>query len=134
MDRAAELLVGTHDFSAFRAAECQAASPVRELQELSVRRFGRWLRIRATANAFLHHMVRNLAGTLVYVGLGRQPRAWVAEVLASRDRSRAAPTLGPEGLYLARVEYDPRFELPPPGSEAPHWFDANPDQDLWTDA
>jgi len=134
MERAAGLLVGTHDFSAFRAAECQAASPVRDLQALSVRRSGRWLRVRATANAFLHHMVRNLAGTLVYVGLGRRPFEWAAEVLASRDRSRAAPTLGPEGLYLARVEYDPRFELPSPGSETPHWFDANPDQDLWTDA
>jgi tRNA pseudouridine38-40 synthase len=134
MERAAAQLVGTHDFSAFRAAECQAASPVRELRELTVRRFGRWLRIRATANAFLHHMVRNLAGTLLYVGLGRQPPTWAADVLASRDRSRAAPTLGPEGLYLARVEYDPRFDLPPPGIETPHWFDANTDQDLWTDA
>jgi len=134
MERAAAVLVGTHDFSAFRSAECQAASPVRDLHELSVRRFGRWLRIRATANAFLHHMVRNLAGTLVDVGLGRHPHHWVADVLASRNRGLAAPTLGSEGLYLARVEYDPRFDLPTPGSAAPHWIDANTDQDLWTDA
>lgn len=73
MQAAADLLVGKHDFTSFRAAECQAASPVRELRELSVARFGRLIRVRAGANAFLHHMVRNLVGTLVYVGLGRQP-------------------------------------------------------------
>ena len=89
--------------------------------------------LRATANAFLHHMVRNIAGTLVAVGLGRQPVAWVAEVLAARDRTRAAPTLGAAGLYLSRVEYDARFDLPAPDGSTPHWFDAHADQDLWTD-
>ncbi len=133
MQRAAELLVGTHDFTSFRSAECQAASPIRELYELQVRRRGRWLHVRATANAFLHHMVRNIAGTLVAVGLGRQPVEWVGEVLAARDRTQAAPTLGAAGLYLSRVEYDARFDLPAPDVSTPHWFDANADQDLWTD-
>jgi tRNA pseudouridine38-40 synthase len=91
------------------------------------------LHLRATANAFLHHMVRNIAGTLVAVGLGRQPPTWVGEVLAARDRSQAAPTLGAAGLYLSRVEYDARFDLPAPDGSAPHWFDAHADQDLWTD-
>lgn len=134
MQRAADHLVGTHDFSSFRAAECQAASPVRELHELSVRRFGRWIRVSMTANAFLHHMVRNIVGALVYVGTGRQQPEWIIELLAARDRTRAAPTLAAEGLYLARVEYDVRFDLPSPGASVPHWLNANTDQDLRPDA
>ena len=77
MEAAARFLIGSHDFTSFRSAECQAASPVRNLQRLEVRRFGRWIRVRATANAFLHHMVRNLAGALVAVGIGRYPAEWV---------------------------------------------------------
>ena len=134
MQRAAALLVGTHDFTSFRSAECQAASPVRELQCLEVRRFGRWLRLAATANAFLHHMMRNMAGTLVAVGSGQRQPQWAGEVLAARDRSLAAATLAADGLYLARVEYDARFELPAPGVHAPHWIDADTDQDLRADA
>lgn len=134
MQRAAALLVGTHDFTSFRAAECQAASPVRELHELAVRRFGQGLRVCATANAFLHHMVRNIVGALVYVGMGRHSPEWIAGVLAARDRSCAAPTLGPEGLYLARVEYDARFDLPSPGTVVPPWLNANTNQDLRPDA
>jgi tRNA pseudouridine38-40 synthase len=134
MQRAAALLVGTHDFSSFRSAQCQAASPVRHLQQLDVRRYGRWIRIRATANAFLHHMVRNIAGVLVAVGMGRQAPEWAREVLLARDRSLAAPTLGAAGLYLARVEYDARFELPAPDKVHPHRFDAYANQDLWPDA
>jgi tRNA pseudouridine38-40 synthase len=134
MQAAAMRLVGRHDFSSFRSAECQAASPVRELIELSVERRGRLIRVRAVANAFLHHMVRNLVGTLVYVGLGRQPVEWVSEVLAARDRARAAPTFAAAGLYLARVEYDQAFQLPAPAALAPVWLNAYPDQDLWPDA
>jgi tRNA pseudouridine38-40 synthase len=134
MQQAATLLVGRHDFTSFRSAECQAASPVRELFQLEVQRFDRWIRLRAGANAFLHHMVRNLAGTLVDIGLGRQPPVWAGEVLAARDRSRAAPTLAADGLYLARVEYDERLRLPAPGTTAPFVFDADPDQDLRPDA
>ncbi|MFN7572015.1 MAG: tRNA pseudouridine(38-40) synthase TruA [Betaproteobacteria bacterium] len=112
MQSAADLLLGTHDFTSFRAAECQAASPVRELRELTVTRYGRLVRVRAVANAFLQHMVRNLVGTLVYVGLGRQPPGWAREVLEARDRSVAAPTFAAAGLYLTRVDYDPALALP----------------------
>lgn len=112
MQQAAALLVGEHDFSAFRSSECQAASPVRDLRELRIERFGRCIRFRLVANAFLHHMVRNLVGTLVYVGLGRQPAAWAEDVLRGRDRSAAAPTFAAAGLYLTGVEYDPVFGLP----------------------
>ena len=117
MREAAAMLVGRRDFSAFRSAECQAASPVRELRELSIERFGNLLRFRLLANAFLHHMVRNLVGTLVYVGLGRQPPQWVTGVLDGRDRSAAAPTFAAAGLYLTGVEYDPAFGLPAPPDE-----------------
>ena len=134
MQRAAAQLLGAHDFSSFRSAECQAASPIRELQRLDVQRLGRWVAVRATANAFLHHMVRNVVGSLVAVGTGRQPVEWLGEVLAARDRSLAAATLGAEGLYLARVEYDERFELPAPDGAAPNRFDAYANKDLWPDA
>jgi tRNA pseudouridine38-40 synthase len=114
MRRAAAALVGRHDFSAFRSAECQAASPVRELSELSIARFGALLRFRLVANAFLHHMVRNIVGMLVYVGLGRQPPDWAAQLLEGRDRTAAAPTFAADGLYLSGVEYDAAFGLPAP--------------------
>jgi len=133
MQAAAALLVGRHDFTSFRSAECQAASPVRELEHLSVVRFGDLIRVRARANAFLHHMVRNIVGVLVYVGVGRQRPDWAAEVLAARSRAAAAPTFAAAGLYLARVEYDPAFQLPAPSEPAPAWLHAHPDQDLWPD-
>jgi len=119
MAAAALSLVGRHDFSAFRAAECQAASPVREVSRFDVTRHGRLIRVRIEANAFLHHMVRNLVGLLVYIGLGRQPVGWAHEVLALRDRSRAAPTFSPAGLYLSAVQYDPGFGLPEPTDWTP---------------
>jgi len=112
MRRTALSLVGRHDFSAFRSSECQAASPVRELRELSICQIGRVIRFRFVANAFLHHMVRNIVGALVFVGLGRQPTGWVADVLNGRDRRAAAPTFSAAGLYLTGVEYDPHFGLP----------------------
>jgi tRNA pseudouridine38-40 synthase len=116
MQAAACLLEGTHDFSAFRAAECQAASPVRTLETCRVEQRGRLIRFEVRANAFLHHMVRNLVGSLVYVGLGRRAPAWIAEVLAARDRSLAAPTFSAAGLYLSAVEYDAALALPPGGA------------------
>lgn len=119
MRAAAVHLIGTHDFTSFRAAECQAASPFRELRELRVDRFGRLLRLRFVANAFLHHMVRNLVGTLVYVGLGRQPPDWVREVVRARDRDAAAPTFAAAGLYLTHVQYDPLLALPAPVDTIP---------------
>ncbi len=112
MGEAARSLLGEHDFSAFRAAECQARTPVRRLHELAVERQGDWIVIRATANAFLHHMVRNMAGLLISVGRGEADSSWAREVLESRDRTRGAPTAPPDGLYLWRVRYSPDFALP----------------------
>lgn len=112
MQAASRALMGEHDFSAFRAAECQARSPVRTLAELCVRREGDLVSMDFRANAFLHHMVRNIVGALVYVGAGRKPVEWVAELLASRDRRRGAPTFAPDGLYLTGVEYSPDTGLP----------------------
>ena len=111
---AAALLEGEHDFSAFRAAECQAKSPVRRLERLTVSRQGEWLIIEATANAFLHHMVRNIAGLLIAIGKGDRPAHWATEVLAGRDRRRSAPTAPAAGLYLWSVRYPEAFALPQP--------------------
>lgn len=112
MQAAARELIGEHDFSAFRSAECQARSPVRQLLTATVERRGEHVLFELTANAFLHHMVRNVVGCLVHVGKGAAPPDWLAEVLAGRDRSRAAATFGPEGLYLTRVSYPERWNLP----------------------
>ncbi len=114
MNRAAAYLLGTHDFSAFRAAECQARTPIRDLREAVVTRDGEMLTFQFRANAFLHHQVRNMVGGLIRVGLGRSSPEWLAEVLEGRDRSRAAATFAPDGLYLAGVRYDPCFDLPTP--------------------
>jgi tRNA pseudouridine38-40 synthase len=112
MQEAAQTLIGTHDFSAFRSAECQARSPVRRLEQLVVERTGAWVQVRATANAFLHHMVRNLVGLLVAVGEGKEQPAWAREVLESRDRTRCAATAPAQGLYLWSVGYPRAFGLP----------------------
>ncbi len=113
MHAAAAILVGTHDFTSFRSAQCQAATAVRTLTRCEVLcAAANLVCVRASANAFLHHMVRNLVGALVEVGTGRQPVAWMAQVLAARDRTRAAPTIAADGLYLSAVEYDPVFGLP----------------------
>jgi len=111
MREAASALVGTHDFTSFRSSQCQAASPVRTMHSLRIHEHGRFLLFSLHANAFLHHMVRNLVGGLVYVGLGRQPASWMAELLAARNRSLGAPTYAPDGLYLTGVDY-PGFLLP----------------------
>jgi len=113
MRTAARCLLGEHDFSAFRSAECQAKTPVRVLERLTIEQRGDYIVFELTANAFLHHMVRNLVGALVHVGKGAQPPEWLGDVLAGRDRSRAAPTFGPDGLYLTAVEYPERWKLPP---------------------
>jgi tRNA pseudouridine38-40 synthase len=113
MRAGAELLEGMHDFSAFRAAECQAKSPVKSLAAIEIGAQRSMYRFDLSADAFLHHMVRNIVGSLVYVGAGRQAPAWIGELLAGRDRSRAAPTFGPDGLYLCGADYDARFGLPP---------------------
>jgi tRNA pseudouridine38-40 synthase len=111
MIEAAHHLIGLHDFSAFRAAECQAKSAVRNLIQLDVQRHGEFVLLEVTANAFLHHMVRNIAGMLIHVGRGEAPPVVAAELLAGRDR-RAAPATAPAaGLYLWRAHYPEVFGL-----------------------
>lgn len=112
MREAAASLLGEHDFSSFRAAECQAKSPIKTMHEFSIERERDLVVFSCRANAFLHHMVRNLVGALMYVGMGRQPADWLAALLAARDRRLGAPTFAPEGLYLSGVEYDPHWEIP----------------------
>jgi tRNA pseudouridine38-40 synthase len=112
MQIAAQHLLGEHDFSAFRAAECQAKSPVKHLQQLDIRRQGEMLVFDVSADAFLHHMVRNIVGCLVYVGKGKHPPDWLAEVLSGRERSFAAPTFAPDGLYLRGIKYEAKWGLP----------------------
>jgi tRNA pseudouridine38-40 synthase len=112
MQAGAHGLLGTHDFSAFRAAECQAKTPVRTVREVRVARAGAYLVIDIAADAFLHHMVRNVIGALVHVGKGAARPDWIAELLTSCDRTRAAPTFSPRGLYLAAIDYPASYDLP----------------------
>ncbi|MES2353707.1 MAG: tRNA pseudouridine(38-40) synthase TruA [Pseudomonadota bacterium] len=112
MALAAESLLGEHDFSSFRAAECQAKSPIKLMHQANVFRQGQFVIFDFTANAFLHHMIRNVVGCLVYIGAGRQPVTWISQLLDARDRKSAAPTFSPDGLYLTGVRYDARFGLP----------------------
>jgi tRNA pseudouridine38-40 synthase len=105
MHAAAQALLGKHDFSAFRAAACQSNTPVRVLTSISVTRHDDLIHIDCTANAFLHHMVRNVVGSLVRVGLGEESVSWLAEVLSARDRTRAGITAPAAGLVLNQVEY-----------------------------
>lgn len=109
---AADHLVGTHDFTSFRSSECQARGPVRTLSRLEITDTGGMFRFDFVADAFLHHMVRNVVGALLLVGRRRKPAEWIGQVLAARDRTVAARTFSPAGLYLAGVEYDPGFALP----------------------
>jgi len=120
MRTAAAYLVGEHDFSAFRSSECQAKTPVRTVTALEIERRGARIDFVVCANAFLHHMVRNLVGALVYVGKGKHPPAWLHELLAARDRRRAAPTFGAEGLYLETIDYEARWGLPQTRPDAEH--------------
>jgi tRNA pseudouridine38-40 synthase len=135
MQAGAAMLIGPHDFSSFRAAECQAKTPVRAIQALTVEARSPYVHITVRADAFLHHMVRNIVGALVYVGKGAHSPAWLAALLALRDRRHAPPTFSAAGLYLTDIEYDAVFELPPSSNESP-WFErpltihANAHQDL----
>ena len=121
MRAAAALLTGEHDFSAFRSAECQAKSPVRDLRRIEITRSGDYIVFELTANAFLHHMVRNIVGSLAYVGKGKYAPEWIAQVLVSRDRALAAPTFDAAGLYLVHVSYDAKWGLPQRARRT--WFD-----------
>jgi tRNA pseudouridine38-40 synthase len=112
MQHGADWLIGEHDFSAFRSSECQARSPVRRLNSLRVSRNGDWVAIELTANAFLHHMARNIVGLLLAIGQQRVPPEGARAQLESRLRVLGAATAAAQGLYLWRVEYSPQFGLP----------------------
>jgi len=112
MQQAAQWLLGEHDFSSFRASACQALSPVKNLLRVDISRRGAYWRFEFEANAFLHHMIRNLMGCLLAIGDGRHPPEWIKEVLAARDRDAASPTFSPDGLYFLGPRYDARWGLP----------------------
>ncbi len=112
MHSAGQALIGQHDFSAFRAAGCQARHPIREIRELVVQRHGDGVVLEVEANAFLHHMVRNIAGVLLAIGVGDQPVEWAKKVLEQCDRTQAGVTAPADGLYLLAVRYPERFGLP----------------------
>jgi tRNA pseudouridine38-40 synthase len=112
MREAAALLVGQHDFSSFRAAGCQARTPVKTIAGVEISRHGAYWRFQFEADAFLHHMIRNIMGCLLVVGQGQKPAQWMGQVLAARDRDAAAPTFSPDGLYFLGPCYDPSWNLP----------------------
>ncbi len=112
MVQAAQTLVGEHDFSSFRAAQCQAHSPIKRLMRAEVTRRGAYWRFEFEASAFLHHMIRNIMGCLIAIGNGSRPPEWMTEVLLARSRDVAAPTFSPDGLYFLGPVYDPAWGLP----------------------
>lgn len=121
MQQAAALLLGRHDFNAYRASGCQAKSSVREVYRLDVVRRGQWVLIEVEADAFLRHMVRNLAGVLMAIGAGEQRPEWAQAVLRSRDRTAGGVTATAAGLYLVAVAYPERYQLPAPATSLPFW-------------
>lgn len=112
MQQAVRHLLGEHDFSSFRASACQALSPVKNLQRIDITRRGAYWRFEFEANAFLHHMIRNIMGCLVTVGQGKYPPEWMNQVLAARNRDVAAPTFSPDGLYFLGPRYEAHWGLP----------------------
>ncbi|MBP6853308.1 MAG: tRNA pseudouridine(38-40) synthase TruA [Rhodoferax sp.] len=112
MQASSRHLIGEHDFSSFRAAACQALSPVKNLMRLDIARRGAFWRFEFEANAFLHHMVRNIMGCLITIGQGKQSPDWMAQVLHARSRAVAAPTFAPDGLYFLGPRYAPHWGLP----------------------
>jgi len=121
MRTAAAHLLGEHDFSSFRAAECQARTPMRNMHEIAVERTGERIVLTVCANAFLHHMVRNIAGVLIAIGSGERPTDWTATVLDARDRTKGGVTAPPGGLYLAGIRYTPSLGLPTETTWEPTW-------------
>lgn len=112
MQQAAAYLVGEHDFTSFRASACQALSPIKQLMRIDIQRRGAYWRFEFEANAFLHHMIRNIMGCLLAVGQGKQPPQWVLDVLAAKSRDAAAPTFSPDGLYFLGPRYAAHWGLP----------------------
>lgn len=121
MQRAAQAFIGEHDFTAFRSSRCQSKTSVRFMRSINLFRAGDFVVMDICANAFLHHMVRNIIGALAEVGLGEQPESWIAEVLAGRDRTKAGLNAPPGGLYFVGPEYPAEFGLPAPPKP---WFPA----------
>lgn len=111
---AAQHLIGEHDFSSFRSSECQSKTPVRQLYACTIIDLQPFVYFKVSANAFLHHMVRNIVGSLLHIGQGRQPGDWIKTVLSGKNRDLAAPTFAPDGLYLVRVHYPEEFAIPGP--------------------
>ncbi|QWE21735.1 tRNA pseudouridine(38-40) synthase TruA [Polynucleobacter sp. AP-Jannik-300A-C4] len=114
MKLACECLIGEHDFTSFRSSECQSKTPVKTMYSIEIFSNEPWLYFKIKGNAFLHHMVRNLVGSFVQIGVGKQKAGWMAEVLEAKDRSIAAPTFSPAGLYLAQIAYPDEFQIPKP--------------------
>jgi tRNA pseudouridine38-40 synthase len=112
MRTSAQCLLGEHDFSAFRSSQCQALSPIKTLRRIGIRKIGCYWRFDFDGSAFLHHMVRNIMGCLLSVGMGKHPAQWLAQVLSSRSRAQAAPTFSAAGLYFVGPYYDPALKLP----------------------
>ncbi|NMY49466.1 tRNA pseudouridine(38-40) synthase TruA [Pseudomonas sp. WS 5011] len=126
MRQAAQCFIGTHDFSAFRARQCQAKSPIKTVHHLELLQHGRFIVLDIRANAFLHHMVRNIAGVLMTVGAGERPVEWAQEVLETRVRRTGGVTAHPYGLYLVQVDYPEEFDLPK-RYLGPHFLSGLPD-------
>lgn len=114
MRRAASCLIGEHDFTSFRSSECQSKTPIKSIYSIEIFSSEPWLYFKIKGNAFLHHMVRNLVGSFIQIGVGKQQSEWMAKVLAAKDRSIAAPTFSPAGLYLAKITYPKQFSIPEP--------------------
>jgi len=118
MSKAATDLLGEHDFTSYRAAGCQSKVPVREVQKLAVFRIGEYIVIDITANAFLQHMVRNIAGVLMAIGSGKEKTNWAKQILEARDRTKGGVTAPANGLYLTHVEYPDKYIIPEPDTGA----------------
>ncbi len=119
MQVAANYLRGEHDFSAFRAADCQAKSPIKTMHQASINEIGTRIEFNFTANAFLHHQVRNMVGALIYIGKGKYAPEYMLELLQSRDRTKSPPTFSPDGLYLVGVKYDKKWNVSESESRIP---------------
>ncbi len=114
MRQSAECLIGEHDFTSFRSSECQSKTPVKTIYSIEIISDTPWLYFKIKGNAFLHHMVRNLVGSFLQIGAGKQKPEWMSQVLAAKDRSIAAPTFSAAGLYLAKIAYPNEFHIPRP--------------------
>lgn len=112
MKQGSQFLIGEHDFTVFRAAGCQAKSPVKHMYDVKIRQQGDLIVFSLRANAFLHHMVRNIVGSLIFVGMQKREPDWIQQLMLTKDRSLAAPTFMPDGLYLAKIDYDEKWDLP----------------------